>query len=209
MVGAELTPVQRFVLVTLMIKGGTLPNTYFANIARISLKREYRDGLRDRGLINVTAKPLVLELTEQGWGQAINELGAEVPARAGSAGGALYIALEFLRGLLDHLKVAPSELFTLRFSTSDATAPSGPPPADFEASIRKAYGQVARAGDYVSLAEIKNALTTDIDATLIQMYDEPGVNLIPNSQQGDLTDEDRAAAVKIGNQDRHLIAIKS
>jgi hypothetical protein len=208
MAGAELTPVQRFVLVTLMIKAGALKNTYFTNIARISLKREYRDGLRDRGLITVTEKPLVLELTEKGWGQAISELGAEVPARAGSAGGALYIALDFLRGLLDHLEVAPAELFALRFSAADAT-PSGPAAADFEASIRKAYGRLVRTGEYVSLAKVKNAMMTDIDATLIQMYDEPGVNLIPNSQQGDLTDEDRASAVKIGNQDKHLIAIKS
>jgi hypothetical protein len=50
MAGAELTPVQRFVLVTLMIKAGTLPNTYLTNTARISLKREYRDDLRNRGL---------------------------------------------------------------------------------------------------------------------------------------------------------------
>jgi hypothetical protein len=41
------------------------------------------------------------------------------------------------------------------------------------------------------------------------MYRADGVDLIPNSQQGDLTDDDRRAAVKIGNQDRHLIAIKS
>jgi hypothetical protein len=207
MPGAELTPVQRFVLVTLMIKASALPNTYFTNVAHIGLKREYRDDLRDRGLIKVTPKPLVLELTEAGWGQAISELGGEVPARAGSAGGALYVALEFLRGLLDHLGVAPSELFTLRIRSADAVP--APAPADFEASIRKAYGEVARSGEYVSLAKIRDALTADIDSTLARMHRESDVNLIPNSSQGDLTDDDRSAAVKIGNQDRHLIAIGS
>jgi hypothetical protein len=205
MAGAELTPVQRFVLVTLMIKAGTLPNTYLTNTARISLKREYRDDLRNRGLIKVTEKPLVLELTEKGWGQAISELGADVPARAGSAGGALYIALGFLRGLLDHLNIAPSELFALKIDGGEIAQS----PADFEASIRKAYGQVAHGDEYVSLAKVKNVLMADIDATLTRMNRASAVDLTPNSQQGDLTDEDHTAAVKVGNQDMHLIAISS
>ena len=207
MPGAELTPVQRFVLVTLMIKASALPNTYLTNVARIGLKREYRDDLRDRGLIKVTEKPLVLELTEKGWGHAINELGADVPARAGSAGGALYVALGFLRTLLDQLGVAPAELFGLQVGSVDRGAASTP--ADFEASIRKAYSKVARAGEYVSLATVRKSLHADINATLVKMYQADDVNLIPNSQQGDLTDDDRAVAVKIGNQDKHLIAIGS
>src|SRR2546430_6197373 len=185
MTGAELTLVQRFVLVTLMIKASALPNTYFTNVAGIGLKREYRDDLRDRGFIKVTEKPLVLELTEAGWGQAISELGAEVPARAGSAGGALYIALEFLHRLLDHLQVAPAELFTLR--TPPAGGVTASAPADFEASIRKAYGEVTRSGEYVSLAKIRNALKADVDSTLVRMSREADVHLVPNSQQGDLT----------------------
>jgi len=205
MLDAELTPVQRFVLITLMIKATPLPNTYFTNVAHIGLKADKRRELQVLGLIKVTERPLVLELTERGWGQAISELGGEVPPRAGSAGGALYVALEFLRGLIDHLGVAPSELFTLRVrSTGNA-----PAPADFEASIRKAYGEVARAGEYVSLAKVRKALQTDIDSTLARLNRESDVHLIPNSQQGDLTDADRSAAIKIGNQDRHLIAIGS
>lgn len=206
MPGAELTPVQRFVLVTLMIKAQPLPNTYLTNVARISLKREYRDDLRDRGLINVTKKPLVLELTEKGWGEAIGELGADVPARAGSAGGALYTTLGFLRELCDHLEVAPAQLFTLRV---DRTGGAATPAGDLEGGIRRAYQAVAGAGEYVSLAKVRNALRDDVDATLTRMYRTDDVALIPNSQQGDLTDDDRAAAVRIGNQDRHLLAINS
>jgi hypothetical protein len=207
MTGAELTSVQRFVLVTLMIKAIPLPNTYLTNDAHISLKADKRRELQKLELITVTEKPLVLELTEKGWAQAIGELGGAVPARAGSAGGALYAALGFLRSLCDHLDVAPSELF--RLSVRQTGSQAAPAPADFEASIRKAYGQVARSGEYVSLATVKNALQTEVDSTLVRMNRESDVNLIPNSQQGDLTADDRAAAVKIGNQDRHLIAIES
>ncbi|WP_422773802.1 hypothetical protein ACN28C_13450 [Plantactinospora sp. WMMC1484] len=208
MADAELTPVQRFVLVTLMIKASALPNTYFDKVAGISLKRPYRNDLRDRGFITVTEKPLVLELTERGWAAAIGELGAAAPARAGSAGGALYVALQFLRELLDHLKVAPAELFTLRLAGRDLAAESTAL-SSTEESIRKAYGEVGRPGDYVRLAEVRSALRAEVDAALVRMNREPDVQIIPNSQQGDLTDEDRAAAVRIGNQDRHLIAITS
>jgi hypothetical protein len=206
MASAELTPVQRFVLVTLMIKARDLPNTYLTNVAHIELKKKYRDDLRDRELIEVTEKPLVLKLTEKGWAQAIAELGADVPSRAGSAGGALYVALGFLRELLDHLEVAPAELFTLKISTAKAQ----PSTADgVEASIREAYIGLAQQGDFVPLAELRRALKVEVDATLVRMNRQPGVQVIPNSQQGDLTEADRAAAVRIGSQDRHLIAISS
>jgi hypothetical protein len=208
MPGAELTPVQRFVLVTLMIKGGTLSNPELTNVAGISLKAQYRNDLQARGLITVTGRPLVLELSEKGWSEAIRELGAEVPPRSGSGGGALYVALGFLRALIGHLGVAPSELFTLRIGPLDGKAVSAP--ADLGETIRKAYGRVAaRGGDYVRLADLRHAVRADVDTALLAMNWEPDVDLIPNSQQGDLTDEDRAAAVRIGNQDRHLIAIGS
>lgn len=203
----DLTPVQRFVLVTLMIKASPLKNTYLTNVARIDLKRAYRDDLRDRGLIRVTEKPLLLELTEKGWGQAIGELGADVPGRAGSAGGALYVALDFFRALVDRLGVAPAELFQLRLGSPRALPESSG--AGLEANIRAAYRAIAKSGEYVSLAKVRESLQSEVDVTLVQMYHTDGVNLIPNSQQGDLTDEDRAAAVTIGNQDRHLIAIES
>jgi hypothetical protein len=41
------------------------------------------------------------------------------------------------------------------------------------------------------------------------MYRLPGISLIPEENQKTLTDQDRAAAVAIGDQDKHLIAIES
>src|SRR5262249_22682516 len=79
----ELTLVQRCVLVTLMIKATALPNTFLRNEARIELKADKRRDLKERGLITVTEQPLVLELTEKGWGRAKRELGAGVPPGAG------------------------------------------------------------------------------------------------------------------------------
>jgi hypothetical protein len=208
----ELTLVQRCVLVTLMIKATALPNTLLRNEARIELKADKRRDLEKRGLITVTQRPLVLELTDKGWGRAKRELGADVPPGAGAKGGTLYVVLGFLHDYLEHTGMAPAELFSLRgeaapAATADATL-------DLEARIRKAYGALApRAGAYIMLAKLRAALggvsKTKVDAALVQMDRAPDVHLIPESNQKVLTPEERAAAVSIGNQDKHLIAIGS
>ncbi len=47
-----------------------------------------------------------------------------------------------------------------------------------------------------------------MDTVLRRMDRSPRVNLIPEENQKTLTSEDRAAAVKIGGQDNHLLAIE-
>src|SRR5262249_17320868 len=116
----ELTLVQRCVLVTLMIKATALPNTFLRNEAHIELKADKRRDLKERGLITVTKRPVVLEVTEKGWGRARRELGAGVPPRAGSAGGTLYVVLGFLRDYLEHTGMAPAELFSFRGKAAPA-----------------------------------------------------------------------------------------
>ena len=49
----------------------------------------------------------------------------------------------------------------------------------------------------------------ELDDALTQMHRTPGVSLIPEENQKTLTDEDHAAAVEIGNQAKHLIAIEN
>ena len=45
----------------------------------------------------------------------------------------------------------------------------------------------------------------DLDEALTQLYRDGAVSLIPEENQKILTDEDRAAAVEIGDQAKHLI----
>jgi len=47
-----------------------------------------------------------------------------------------------------------------------------------------------------------------VDDTLTRMYQITGVSLIPEENQKTLTASDRDAAVRIGNQPKHLIAIE-
>ncbi|HEY3683452.1 MAG TPA: hypothetical protein VGL93_10455 [Streptosporangiaceae bacterium] len=84
-------------------------------------------------------------------------------------------------------------------------------PAD--ALIISAYHEAAaEPGDFVSLTAIRDALVgfprEEVDAALDNLYRHQIINLIPRSNQRALTDAARAAAVHIGDEDKHLISIE-
>ncbi|MFI7022266.1 hypothetical protein [Micromonospora sp. NPDC049900] len=219
----ELTLVDRCILVTLMIKATPLPQTYFTNVAGIGLKADHRRRLLSLDLIEVSEKPITLSLTDKGWSRAAEELGAEAPKGAGTAGGALYVALDFLRRLIDHSGSRADDLFRLQIKEDDVVSAVAVPPVDAAragspvdavALIRQAYhGLAARPGDYVMLSDLRAAVADlprpEVDAALVHLNRDRNVHLVPESNQKVLRSEERAAAVSIGNQDKHLIAISS
>src|SRR5262245_37583826 len=86
------------------------------------------------------------------------------------------------------------------------------PDTDIEARVRAAYQKLAaRPRGWVSLTDLRpllgNASKVDVDATLRRMLGTPGVSLVPEANQKTLTGQDRAAAVRIGPKDHHLLAI--
>jgi hypothetical protein len=206
----DLTAVQRYVLLTLMIKAEPMAYKMFSN----SLKADKRLELVRGGLIEApsTPKGIMLELTQKGHDRAFEELGGEAPPRSGTAGITLYAALAFLRDLVDRTGTSPRDLFRFRLA-SPLPVPAGGP-ADLDERIRKAYSSLARQpGDYVMLADLRETLADvgrgDLDAALIQLNRATDVSLVPESNQKVLTDPERAAAVSIGNQLKHLIAIRA
>ncbi|MEU4645259.1 hypothetical protein [Micromonospora sp. NPDC023814] len=219
----ELSLVDRCILITLMIKATPLPQTYFTNIAGIGLKADHRRRLLSLRLIEVTEKPITLALTDEGWSRAAEELGAEPPKGAGSPGGTLYVALDFLRRLIDHSGTRADDLFRLQIRGDDVVSALAAPPAssavpgrqvDPITLVRQAYqGLAATPGDYVMLSDLRSVLDdlsrAEVDAALIQLNRERNVHLVPESNQKVLRPEERAAAVSIGNQEKHLIAISS
>ena len=63
--------------------------------------------------------------------------------------------------------------------------------------------------DLVSIRDLRERLAgrvPDLDAKLIGMYREQEVNLLPQENQVALTASDRAAAIRCGGEDKHLIA---
>jgi hypothetical protein len=200
----DLTSVQRYVLLTMMINAAPLWNKDVSN----SLKADKRNDLVKRGYIVAGGRPMILELTQKGHDRAVAELDGEPPAGSGTIGMALYAALSFVRNLIKRTGTTPQDLF--RFRLGAATAPA--PDADLQERIRKAYSSLSpRPGDYIMLEELREALADvsrrDLDDALIEINRSRDVSLVPESNQKVLTDGQRAAAVSIGNQFKHLIAI--
>lgn len=79
--------------------------------------------------------------------------------------------------------------------------------------IRDAYNKLARQpGAWVSLTRLRERLAKNlprqkVDEALRLLNRMPGVNLVPENNQKMLTKADRDAAVRLGDQDKHNIAI--
>ena len=156
---------------------------------------------------------MVLELTDRGWATCAAIIGADMPDRPSGQGKALYTVLRALRRHFDRDDLAPGDVF---FPLDD-NALAGEPDVlgdQVEAKVRAAYvGLAARAGGWVDLVRLREELSDvsrhDLDAALTRMYRIPGVSLVPEENQKTLTAEDHAAAVSIGDQAKHLIAIEN
>ncbi|WP_127502360.1 hypothetical protein [Actinoplanes solisilvae] len=205
MTDKELTSVQRYVLLTLMINAEPLPNTAVSN----SLKKPKRDELVNWGYLEAGGRPMILELTQKGHDRAVTELDGDQPPGSGTVGLALYAALGFVRNLIERTGTKPEDLFRFRLAGAPVAAALD---SGLEERVRKAYSSLtARPGDYLMLEDLRAALPdvnrAELDDALIELNRARDVNLVPESNQKVLTGGQRAAAVSIGNQAKHLIAI--
>jgi hypothetical protein len=210
----ELTGTEQAVLLVLMAEARPVRNPELAALGP-KLEKDKRDRLVRLGLIetNSAVRPMEIELTDRGWASCAKLIGAQAPERASGQGKALYTVLGGLRRYFDRADVAPGDVFL----PLDANPPEGDPDPigdDIETRVRTAYVDLAaHAGGWVDLVRLRSALPDvskrDLDDALTTMYRTPGVSLIPEENQKTLTAEDRAAAVEIGDQDKHLIAIEN
>lgn len=206
----ELSGTEQAVLLVLMAESRPVPN---AELERLGpkLDKPKRDRLNRLGLIESTGtRPLVHELTDTGWAVCRSLFEADAPPRSTGQGKALYTLLRALHRYFDQAELAPADVFLPAEDQPPAPAAGAGP----EVELRSAYAELAsRPGGWVSLLQLRQAVPslprTTVDAALISLYQQPGVSLIPEENQKVLTPADREAAVEIGNQDKHLIAIES
>jgi hypothetical protein len=88
----------------------------------------------------------------------------------------------------------------------------GAPSADLAARVRAAYHDLTGGpGEWLKLANLRARLAdvsrTELDKTLEQMLDSPDVQLEPEPFGHRIGPEERNAAVHIGGEDRHKLAI--
>lgn len=216
----DLNGTEAAVLLVLMAEASPVKNSELRAMGP-ELAKPSRDKLKNAGLIEVNAsvRPMTLELTDKGWRTCGELIGGEPPARSTGAGKAMFTVLAGLRRWLDRTDSRPADVFSPR---GDEAAPDEPAidekavdssTVDIEASIRAAYARLAREpGSTVRLSRLRNELRdiprTDLDDALARLRRAADVSLIPEENQKTLTDEERAAAVVVGNQQNHLLSIE-
>ncbi|MEE6170057.1 MULTISPECIES: hypothetical protein [unclassified Mycolicibacterium] len=210
----ELTGAQQAVLLVLMAECRAVPNPELEQLGP-RLDKETRVKLNEKGLVESTrpGRSWVHELTDDGWATCRRIIGSDTPPRPSGQGKALYTVLRGLHRYLSETDVPLSEVFATPPSAPPQAEPVSAPVADAEQLVREAYARLAqRPGGWVALvhlrAEIPQVPHSELDAVLRRMYTIPGVHLIPEENQKVLTGDDRSAAVAIGDQDKHLIAIE-
>ena len=198
---------ERAAMIALMALNKETRNAELYRRYRIDVKRPIREKLNRDGLLqsrNMGAKGFAHELTDAGWAWAVAELDERVPARAGSAGGALYALLNGLKVALDARGMVIQELFT---------PPAAKPAGSLRDRIRQAYRSLApRPWDWVELRDLRIQLgdwpRREVDQELIRMFRKKDVNLTLHEDRGRLTQADRDAALRLGVDDMHLISME-
>lgn len=81
-----------------------------------------------------------------------------------------------------------------------------------EAQIRQAYDSLPKGpAGYVGLADLRDRLSglsrESVDRTLREMSRLPGVSVAPVANRKSLTDRDRAAMLRIGEDENFMISI--
>ena len=191
----------RQALIALMIHVSEASNPDLQNRYGLTIKKADRDQLSDEKLITWrkgARQAIFHELTDKGWARAREELTAEPPAKTSPAWRLHYATLRNLDRLMQKLDYQLADVFALKESAEDG--------------IRRVYGELAeRSGDLVGLEKIRERLTgisrADLDATLLDLNRRKQIHLDPDPNRRILTDEARAAAISVGGEDMHLIAI--
>ncbi|MEU9510116.1 hypothetical protein AB0D32_27985 [Micromonospora sp. NPDC048170] len=215
-----LTPNQINALVVLMVEARELTNNELKELAGFALTGADNAKLVKLGLVETdrSHRPFSHQLTDEGW-RVVRQLHAGTPPRqAGSATRSLLTLLSNLHRSLDRLRLSHADFFKQAPGTP---APAGGPtpsapvvaePGAVEALIRAAYHELARKpGSWVGLADLREHLgaqdRASVDAALRAMVRQEGVRIIPVANTKSLTARDRAAAVRIGDEENHTLAI--
>jgi hypothetical protein len=183
-------------------------NTELAELAGIRIDGEVRRRLNDERLVDSARAsgraPYVHELTDRGWLRCEELLTADRPERPGSLGNALHAVLAGLERYLRRQNLRLADVFR---PATELTRD------ELEPHIRAAYAKLARRPrDWVRLAELRpmldGASREDVDGVLRDMSRARQAHLVPDSNRKVLTEADHAAAIRIGGEDNHLLAIE-
>ena len=209
MAGDKLTPSENATLIVLMAEAREVLNTELKERYGLDVRKPSRDKFaRLRYVSSRKSGPtFALQLDDQGWVQAQAEM--DFRSRGATAQGAALTAV--LAGLRDRvLDRSGCKSFAELFALTDLRGPD-PAPALRTRLVNAYTALAAEPGGWVSLTRLRpffgDVPAAAVDEALRLLAREPGVNVVPESNQKMLTDADVAAALHLGGQDKHLLAI--
>lgn len=172
------------------------------------IKKPDRDALERAGLITVQKRErkIWIEVDEKGWAFAAQHLDADLPERSNAGAAILRHWLVLLKEYLEQNGVSLADFISPPRSKTEAA----PLPARIRAAYLDATG--GRLNTQALLRDVRAKLgdvdRAALDAALIEMHRAQDVLLYPNDNRRALTEEDRAAALVIAGEPRHILWIE-
>lgn len=195
----EYSNQERAALFELMLANRVMLNRELAKELKIKLGPTERDRLNEEGLLRSWKESVIHhQITDEGIDWCMNKMvEGNVPAPSGP----------LARAETKMLRIFA--LYHQRRGTLLEVIRSG----DLETLIRAAYLDLSvKPQDWVRLAKLRPRLNgadkVEVDEVLLRMVRTGAVHLAPDSNRKVLTDADHAAAVRIGDEDNHLVAIE-
>jgi hypothetical protein len=193
---------ERAALFVLLLADDEINNKDLKEVHGVTLSKGGREKLNDALLLDTDTnkRPYVHRITEAGraWcEQALTKI--EPPSRPNPLVRAGFELLRlFARYAREHKIPLADVLGTV---------------AGMEWLIRMAYWDLSDGpGQHVRLAQLRPRLNgagkDEVDQKLVEMLKTGLVDLAPDSNRRGLTEADHAAAVRIGMEDKHLVAIE-
>ena len=189
---------ERAALTVLMLENRPVPNTELGD--QVKLTKPGREKLNKAGFIQTdeTVKPMVHEVTNEGIAWCLQDLvKGELPPRSTSHA---RVTFGLLKKFILHHEAQGTLIDVIRSR-------------DLESLIRSVYEELAvEPQDWIRLARIRPRLNGadkgEVDETLVKMMKTGTVHLAPESNTKVLTAEDHAAALRVGSEDLHLVAME-
>lgn len=206
----DLTPGEGAILMVLMVEAREVLNTELKERYGLDVRKEQRDKLGRLHYVSSrrSGRTVALQLDDKGWVRMQSDF--DFNARGARALGAALTALHAtLRDRIVGRSGAANltELFAQSEMRADRPYGNGLRPR-----LVSAYDALAEApGAWVGLARLRPFFADvpgdELDEALRELSREDGINIVPESNQGALTAVDRAAALRLGGQENHLLAI--
>jgi hypothetical protein len=173
-----------------------------------------RSALEQAGLVEVSIvkRAYLLTVTDKGWDWAEQHLGDPLPDNVTGAS-VLHGWLARLHAFLQARGLRLSDFFVQSAPSPGAPAAQAQPEhAELRERIRAEYHEVAGGFDRRLLLRDLRPRLADldrqlVDSALMQMVRDGEASLMQLDYRPDVTDEDRAASLQIGNEPRHIIWI--